>query len=292
MTLSRSAYPSHPAGLYAASADADRGMLPTDQAHGLRRMFQTHTLRFVPVVANTQLLFGGTVLERLCAAWASHGLQTLVVDAGDRARAPCELAEFDLREGIEPLSSHVHFLAARGLPLRHVDARGSSEGFLDALAQAAPQMDVILVHAGAGDIARLFGRAAKRDGAQRLRPLVLTDSNAPAITEAYAAIKVLAQRAGLLAHDLVVCTPPQGALPGQIAQRLAHCAENFLGAAQRGWAALDPAQSPTEAPAPAFSRLATELLDSALACLTSEAQLDTLARPGAALPARYAPVLN
>ena len=44
----------------------------------------------------------------------------------------------------------------RGLPLRHVDTRGSCAGLLRQLADAAPQADVVLVHAGASELSRLF----------------------------------------------------------------------------------------------------------------------------------------
>jgi hypothetical protein len=120
-------------------------MAPVDQAAGLRQMFATRALRFIPVVANGSAGYGGLVLERLCTAYATLGLHTLVVDAGDQARPPCELAEFDLAEGIEPLSRQVSYMAARGLPLRHVDARGNCDSLLDALAEASPQSDVVLV---------------------------------------------------------------------------------------------------------------------------------------------------
>lgn len=70
---------------------------PVDQAQGLRQMFATRVLRFIPVVANPRAASaGGLVLERLCAAYGACGLHTLVVDASEQARPPGELAEFDL----------------------------------------------------------------------------------------------------------------------------------------------------------------------------------------------------
>ena len=275
-------------------ADAlDSTMGPGDQAHGLRALFTGRMLRFVPVASNPHMAFGGVVLERLCAAFAQRGLTTLVVDAGEQASEPNELAEFDLREGIEQLSDHVRFLAARGLPLRHVDARGSSASFLDAVAQAAPEVDVVLMHASASDLGRLFGQAVRREGAQRLSPLILVDPQAAAITHAYAGIKLLAQRAGLLAHDLVVCGKARSPVLAQIAQRLATCADRFLGAAQRSWVALDPAQPATEPPTAAFAQLASQLLQVALPLPAGfDTGLNGGARAGSALPARVAPVLN
>lgn len=265
---------------------------PTDQAYGLRQMFTSRTQRFVPIVSNPHLLFGGVVLERLCSAWGELGLSTLVVDAGERSSPPRELTEFDLREGIESLSSQVHYLSARGLPLRHVDAHGSSASFIDALAQAAPGVDVVLVHASASELSRMFGRAARRDGAHRLCPAVLVDEQAESITHAYAGIKILATRASLLAHNLIVCSTAKESLAQQIAQRLATCSDSFLGAAQRSWIEIDPLQPATEAPRPELRAYARELLDAALPYLSSESVINAAAGRGSALPARLAPVLN
>lgn len=265
---------------------------PTDQAYGLRQMFTSRTQRFVPIVSNPHLLFGGVVLERLCSAWGELGLSTLVVDAGERSSPPRELTEFDLREGIESLSSQVHYLSARGLPLRHVDAHGSSASFIDALAQAAPGVDVVLVHASASELSRMFGRAARRDGAHRLCPAVLVDEQAESITHAYAGIKILATRACLLAHNLIVCSTAKESLAQQIAQRLATCSDSFLGAAQRSWIEIDPLQPATEAPRPELRAYARELLDAALPYLSSESVINAAAGRGSALPARLAPVLN
>lgn len=274
----------------APSGGAGGSWLAQDQAWGLRQMFGGQRfVRLVPVVSNPHLLFGGVVLERLCSALAEVGLRTLVADAGERAGLPRELAEFDLREGVEQLSPNVMYLAARGLPLRHVDARGSSAGFLSALAEAAPTADVILVHASAADLARMFGQAARRDGAHRLRPLVLADGQAAAITHAYAAIKLLAQRAGLLAHDLILCAGARSADPAAVAERLAQCADAFLGAVQHGWLAIDPMQPPQAPPGAALCRLVRELVACALPLPQHS---PVFAHEVAALPARPDPVLN
>ena len=41
---------------------------PVDQAAGLRRLFAARSPRFVPVVSNPFLAFGGVLIERLCSA--------------------------------------------------------------------------------------------------------------------------------------------------------------------------------------------------------------------------------
>jgi hypothetical protein len=60
----------------------------------------------------------------------------------------------------------VSYLAARGLPIRHVDSQGRCGGLLRTLEHAAPKADLLLVHAGTVDLGRLFAE-------QRMRPLLL-----------------------------------------------------------------------------------------------------------------------
>ncbi len=262
---------------------------PVDQAHGLRQMFPSRVLRFLPVVSNPQVIFGGVVLERLCAAYAALGLKTLVVDAGERARTPSELAHFDLSEDIEPLSANVSYLPAKGLPLKHVDAQGSSAGLVHMLADAAPQVDIVILHAPASELVRVLAKPGK---GHNLRPLVFTDENPAGITHAYAAIKIMAQRAQWMAHDLVVCSGPQSQMSAQVARRLAHCADTFLHAAQRDWVAINPMEPATQDPSAAFTRLAADLLRCALPHTLSDNAFDQLVSPGAALPSRQTPVFN
>ncbi len=258
---------------------------PSDQAQGLRRLFAAHTMRCVPIVSNPAIAFGGAMLERLCTAYAAQGLRTLVVDAGERARAPRELTRFDLAEGIEPLSPQIAYLAARGLPLRWVDASGSTAGFLDAVADAAPDTDVVLVHASASDLARLFARRVQEEQATALRPLVLCDEHADSVTHAYAAIKLLAARAGLMAHDLLISAVPGSKRAALVAERVARCADGFLGAVLHDWVAVDPAEPATDTPSLALQRLAREQLacalpqrvsDSAFAALATDARRSAL----------------
>lgn len=213
-----------------------------DQAAGLRRLFGLRRQRFVALVHNAAAAQGGLVIERLTAAWGERGAHTLVVDAAPEAGAPHEMALIDLKVCIERLAPTVSFLAARGLPMKFVDARGSTATFLDALADVAPEANVILVHAAATDLARLFGR-------RTLRPLLVADAALDSVPEAYAGMKVLAQRLGLMAYDLVVAADPASGYPARVAERLAGCADRFLGAALHDWVALDPvedAQAPVD----------------------------------------------
>lgn len=236
---------------------------PEDQAAGLRRRFAASRPRLLPVVANPAFTQGGLVLERLASACTLQGLRTLIVDAGEQARDPGGPGALGLASAIEPLDAQLAYLPARGLPLAHVDARGSTEGFLDAVADAAPDAEVVLLHASAAELARLLARRVREGLAPRLRPLVACDLAPEALTQAYAALKLLALRCGLLSHDLLVVARP-GARGGPlVAERLARCAEGFLGGVQHAWVALDPLEGPEQPPGPDLQRLVRGLLDAA-----------------------------
>ena len=240
--------------------------MPLDQADGLRRLFASARVCVVPVVSNPNVAFGGVMLERLCTAFAEHGKHTLVVDAGERAGEASEMALLDLAECIEPLSAQVSYLAARGLSLRFVDATGSTASFLRAVTDAAPHCDVVLVHASASELCRLFARSAgaDADGRANCRPLLLADDRPASVTHAYAALKLLTQRAGLVVHDLLLGAAPQSPRAERIAMQIATCADDFLGAVLRDWVCLDPACDATEAPTRELRRLVREQLATAL----------------------------
>ena len=245
-----------------ATRDTMSRPLPQDQADGLRRLFAHARVCVVPVVSNPNVAFSGVMLERLSTAFAEHGKHTLVVDAGERANEPSELALLDLAEGIETLSPQVSYLAARGLPLRYVNAAGSTNDFLQAVTEAAPHCDVLLVHASASDLCRLFARSAELE---RVRPLLLADDRPASVTHAYAAMKLLTQRAGLVVHDLLLGAAPNSPRSERIAMQIATCADDFLGAVLRDWVRIDPASEATEAPTPELRRLVREQLRGALA---------------------------
>jgi len=235
---------------------------PLDQAHGLRRLFAHTRQRHVPVVSNPHLPFGGVLLERLCTAISDQGKRTLLVDASERAPAPAEVTLLDLADGIETLSPNVAYLAARGLPLQHVDTHGSTARFLQALAEAAPAYDVVLLHAPATELCRLFMLRGSEDGAApRARPLLLADDRPASVTHAYAAMKLLTQRAGLVVHDLLLCAAPNSPRAERIAMQLSTCADDFLGAVLRTWIQIDPASDAGSPPVPALRRWVRELLE-------------------------------
>jgi hypothetical protein len=234
----------------------DRNDTVNDQADGLRRMFAHSRARFVPVVSNPHIAFGGVLLERLCTAFAERQANTLVVDAGERASEAGEMALVDLGQCIEQLSARVSYLPARGLPIRFVDSDGSTQGLLHALAEAAPQCNVVLVHASAPELCRLFSqRRAASAWSEAPCPILLAEDRPGSVTHAYAAMKLLTQRAGLSVFDLLLGAAPNSPRAERIASQLANCADGFFGAVLRDWARVDPAGEATEPPSAALLRL-------------------------------------
>jgi flagellar biosynthesis protein FlhG len=208
----------------------------------------------VPLVANPHVPFSGIAIERLTAACTVLDCRTLVVDAADTSPAPPEGAALELAPCIERLSPHVCYLAARGLPLKHVNTRGSAARLLDEIALAAPEADVVLFHAGAADLARLFTHRGAR-------PLLLAGDHPEAVKHAYAAWKLLAQRVRWLSADLLLVAPPASPRLPHIANSLAGCADMFLGGALVSWTAIDPASRAAEAPPEMLLRIVAGQLD-------------------------------
>ncbi len=232
-----------------------------DQAHGLRQMFANACARFVPVVSNPHVAFGGVMLERLCTSFAERGARVLVVDAGERAGVAGEMAMIELGQCIERLSPQVAYLAARGLPIRFVDASGSTRGFLERAAEAAPGCDVVLVHADARELCRMFahGKRGNSDAAvDSPCPIVFADDRPESVTHAYASMKLLATRAGLMVADLLLGAAPHSPRAERIAASVAACADRSFGGVLRDWARIDPAGDPHDPPGPALRRLVAE----------------------------------
>jgi hypothetical protein len=228
---------------------AESNRRAADQADGLRRLFASNRHCLVPVVSNAEIDCPGILLERLANAFTALGARTLVVDAAENAPQPSELIDIDLPASIEKLSPTTAYLAARGVPRRRVDARGSSEAWLSQVESAAPWADVVLVHAEARDMARLLGQ-------REVHPVLLASLAPASLTDAYAAMKLLAQRCGLMSFDLLVGVaggPRRGRL---VVERLASTADAFLGGVLRASAVIDRAEPLTTRGAPDLARLA------------------------------------
>jgi hypothetical protein len=223
---------------------------PLDQADGLRRLFARSAVRFVPLLSNPHVAFGGVLIERLATALAAFDRHTLVVDASERSAPARDLAAIDLPACVEKLAPKLAYLAARGLPLRHVDARGSTHAFLQAAADAAPGCDVVLVHAPATDLARLFARHP--DGCL---PLLLADDRPSSVTHAYAGMKLLQQRAGAAVFDLLLGAAPHSPRAPRIAAQLATVADQYTGAVLRTSVQVDPASDALDVPTAALLHL-------------------------------------
>jgi flagellar biosynthesis protein FlhG len=247
---------------------------PLDQADGLRRMFSGRRRHVLALAANPHVPFAGVVMDRLASVLAASRREVLVVDAASTSPAPHELAGVDLAACIEPLSPRVSYLAARGLPRAHIDTRGSAGGFIDALLQAAPQADVVLLHADGADLVRLF----KLRGT---RPMLLGADHPESIKHAYANAKLLASRSGLMTFDLLLTVAPHSPRAAAIASSLAGCAESFLGATLVSSALIDPAGDPAEPADPALAALLSAQL------ALDEAPDPATVRPGTSPDARH-----
>lgn len=231
-----------------------RSILPTDQADGLRRMFAAARAHVVPVVANPHVEHHGAVLARLASVFAEQGLNTLVVDAADTAPEPGELSFIDLGACVEPLSPQLAYLAARGLPMQHVDTHGSCASFIPRMMNVVYDVDVVVIHAEARVLSRMLGE-------HEARPILLVSGASDSLTHAYASLKMLVQRLQLMSFDLVApTTRGRGATPAQIAKRMGDCADRFLGAGLHDSATIDPDMAFGEGSGPDLMRLAAAQL--------------------------------
>lgn len=217
---------------YATSAST-----PLDQAEGLRQLFSGRAGRarqVIALAANPHVAFNATVLDRVAAMLSCLGRQVLVVDAALSAPAPHEMARLDLTAGVEPMMPGVAYLPARGLPLQHVDTRGSAVRFVEALFDAVPSADVVLLHAEAADLARMLARNAAR-------PLLMAADHPESLKHAYASCKLLMRRTGLATYDLLLAASARSPRLLSIVASLRGCADSFLGAVLHDWALVDPA---------------------------------------------------
>lgn len=225
---------------YASAYGTASQRMPLDQADGLRRLFAGRRGDLLPICANPHVAFSAGVLDRLADVLAAQGREVLVVDAAATSPLPHELAVVDLTACVERVDTRVSYLPARGLPMAYVDTRGSAAGFIDALQQAAPQAEVVLLHADAGDLARIL---KQRDA----RPLLLGADHPESVKHAYASAKMLARRCELMTFDLLLVAAPDSPRASAIGRSLASCLENFLGALLRASAVIDPAGEPAAA---------------------------------------------
>ena len=219
-----------------------------DQADGLRRLFARTGCTVVPLVSNPHVKASGVAVERLTAVLALQGRKTLVVDAGETSPPPAEMSALELAPCIEHLSPSIAYLAARGLPRRFVDTRGSAARLLDELTRLVPAAKAVLLHASASDLARLCtGRL--------LRPVLLCADHPESVKHAYASVKLLAQRAGWKSFDLVMLAPDRSDRTEAIVRTLSDCADQFIGTFLHDWASIDERTPARQAPGAGLQRL-------------------------------------
>lgn len=203
---------------------------PMDQADGLRRLFGARAPRCVPLVANPHAGAAAVALEALASAFVDLHCHVLVVDAADTSPDAPEAASLGLAGCVQWLAPQLGYLAARGLPRRFVDTRGSAARMIDEVRRAAPDADLVVVHAEAIDLARLFkGFPA--------RPVLLAADHPESVKHAYACWKLLARRCAWLTADLLL-TDAHPARTAPIAASVSQCAEDFFGGELGGWAAV------------------------------------------------------
>ena len=191
-----------------------------DQAQGLRRLFEGRWVRALGVVSNPHVAWSGLLIEHLTDALAAQGQHPLVVDAAETAAEPDEWTSLDLRWSVNATHPDFSYLGARGLVGRRLLGGVPSQALLKSMAQAAPWADVLLVHAPADDLARLFA-------GQPWQPTVLADTHPDSLMHAYAALKQLS-RWSPPDFNLLMDASRQPVLGPRMAVRLSDSARHFL----------------------------------------------------------------
>lgn len=217
---------------------------PGDQADGLRRLFSARTVRFIPVVANPFVAQEDVLVRQLSAALEQLGLYTLVVDVCDGAdmvgtHPARAMPDMTLAERITVLTDRTASLSARGLSAWWRDTGGSTQAFLQAVVDAAPLSQAVLVHGSAQALAKMFGHHDPQ--LSRPRPIVLCGERPESMTHAYAALKVLSQQSDWWSHDLLVSAVKGSAGARRVKDRLAQCVALFFGGVRHDAFEIDPA---------------------------------------------------
>src|SRR5678815_512191 len=92
-------------------------------------------------------------------------------------------------------------------------------------------------------------------------------------------MKLLATRADLRVHELVLGANAQSPRAARIAVQIALCADEFLGSVLRDWLLIDPAAGPAQAVTPGLRRWVSHRLQSP-EIGGSAAEPDTIDIPG------------
>ena len=261
-----------------------------DQAAGLRNLFVRKQVRFVPVVANPYVARSSVMMEQLCHAIGNMDLRALVVDASRTAGASAYQPQRRSRLAAERLAPGLGYLDVSDMAVQDAvpaapAAQQPAQAFLHEVASTMPDADVVLVHAAAPDLLHLFSR--HRDGGNAPRFVLLCDERPPAVTSAYAALKLLATRGGMMAHNLLLSSLRGARVAVALSAHLARCAHQFLGALQHHAAWVDPACPDSDANLPAMHRLTEDLLSRAWVLESPGKTTAAVATPGQPSRARF-----
>ena len=182
--------------------------------------------------------FGGVMLERLCTALR----RARRAHAGRRRRRARRRGRRDgadrPRPCIERLSERVSYLPARGLPIRFVDATGSTARVAAARSPKRRRGLTSSSSTPARPSCAGCSRAPRRHAATRPPcPLVLADDRPrqrhPCLCGDEAAWR---SAPACAVHDLLLGAAPQSPRAERIASQMASCADSFFGAVLRDWA--------------------------------------------------------
>lgn len=212
---------------------------PLDGMHHGACRATSCAVRFVPLVANAEILGIDDVMNRLAAAWVALGRHPLIVDAASTSPMAPTASALDLGPCVQARSRDVSYLPAGGLPRRYVDTHGSAARLLHEIQRSVPHADTIVVHADATDLARIFKH-------RQAQPLLLAVDEPQSLKQAYAGWKWLSMRCGWMQARLIV-VQASSERAEQIARTLAACAEQFMDASLIDWAMLATADAASPA---------------------------------------------
>jgi hypothetical protein len=114
------------------------------------------------------------------------------------------------------------------------------------------------------------------------RPVLLAGARPDSLTHAYTSMKLLSQRLGALAYDLVVAGDVSPRRARRMADRLDECADHFLGAALRDLAVIDTDDTPQAVLGADLCLLAAGLVAPKAGATAANTLADPMPRP--ALP--------
>lgn len=191
-----------------------------DQAAGLRRLFAAEGPRVVSLVSNPQVTWSGVLIEHVGRAAARLGFHPLILDAAETAPPADEWGRADLRGAVAHRHPEGSYLGSRGWLRHHLAAGRSGPQLLEAAGATAPWADLLIVHAPADDLAGLHGP-------KPWWPLLMVDTRADSLVQAYAGLKRLSRRF-LPGWSLMVDASAHPVLGPRLAGRLDDQARRFL----------------------------------------------------------------